>query len=330
MVKAVIIGFGNVGRALLLELLGLREIRVVGLASSRGAVIIGGRGDLEEAVRLAKNKYKLDKHGSFKEGVSAVELASETSAELAFIAIPPSYVLGEPNRSIYYGLLDANVSIITADKTILAREYINIKNYARERGLFLGYRATVAAGTPVLDVARGLRGRRVERVRAVLNATTNYILSLVEQGLSFSEAIEKSIREELAEPDPRIDTHGWDPAAKLVITVSELGYKVSLEEVERTPLETIGEDEVRTALSEGYRVKYIAEAIIGDKKYVVKPLKISLTSRLAGASGHINAVEFWLENEKVVIEGPAGPAWRTAKVMVTDALEYIENTRRKV
>ena len=327
MVKAVIIGFGNVGRALLLELLELREIRVVGLASSRGAVIIRNRGDLEEAVKLAKNKYKLDRHSSFKERVGAVELASETGAELAFIVIPPSYVSGEPNRSIYYGLLDNNVSIITADKTVLAREYTDIKSYARERSLFLGYRATVAAGTPVLDVARGLRGRSIERVRAVLNATTNYILSLIEQGLSFSEAVDKSIKEELAEPDPRIDTHGWDPAAKLVITVSELGYKVNLEEVERTPLETIGEDEVRKALREGYRVKYIAEAIIGDKKYVVKPLKIPLTSRLAGANGHINIVEFWLENERVVIEGPAGPAWRTAKVMVTDALEYIEKAK---
>lgn len=330
MIKTIIIGFGNVGRALLLELLRLRELSVVGLASSRGAVIIRGQRDLEEAVELAKNKYKLDKHHSFIKGMDSLELVSKTNAELAFIAIPPSYASGEPNRSIYYGLLDNRVSIITADKTVLAREYTSIKNYAEEKNLFLGYRATVAAGTPVLDVARGLRGRSVERIRAVLNATTNYILSLIEQGSSFNEAVEKSIREELAEPDPRIDTHGWDPAAKLVITASELGYNASLEEVNRTPLESVSEDEVRRAPREGYRVKYIAEALLGEKKYVVKPLKIPLTSRLAGVSGHINAVEFWLENEKIVVEGPAGPAWRTAKVMVTDALEYIERTRRRI
>ncbi len=324
MIETVIIGFGNVGRVLLQELSRLEEFSVVGLASSRGAVILERPGDLREALELAVRKYKLDKHSSFREGMNSLELVSETSAELAFIAIPPSYASGEPNRSIYYGLLDRGASIITADKTVLAREYMSIKKYAREKNLFLGYRATVAAGTPVLDVARGLRGRRVERVRAVLNATTNYILSLVEQGLGFSEAVERSIKEELAEPDPRIDTHGWDPAAKLAITLSELGLETTLQDIERTPLETVSDEEVRKAVQEGYRIKYIAEALIEEKKYMIRPAKIRINDRLATVSGHINIVEFSLENEKITIEGPAGPAWRTAKVMITDALEYLE------
>ncbi len=327
-VKTVIIGFGNVGRALLKELVKIKEFNIVGLASSRGAVIVQDNKDLKETLLIAKKKQKLDKHSKFIEGLKSIELAKETNAKLAFIAIPPSYETGEPNRRIYYGLTDLGVSIVTADKTVLAREYIELKNKVHEKGLFIGYRATVAAGTPILDVARGLRGRGVERIRAVLNATTNYILSLMEEGLSYREAVEKAIEEELAEPNPQVDTHGWDPAAKLAITVSELGTPITIMDVIREPLETIPEEEVRRAIGEGYRIKYIAEAILGEEKYIVHPAKIKREDRLANVSGNINVVEFTLENEKVVIEGPAGPAWRTAKVMVTDAIEYLETRKQ--
>ncbi len=327
-VKTVIIGFGNVGRVLLKELVKIKEFNIIGLASSRGAVIVRDNKDVNEALLIAEKKQKLDRHSKFIEGLTSIELAKETNAELAFIAIPPSYETGEPNRRIYYGLIDLGVSIVTADKTVLAREYVELKNKVYEKRLFIGYRATVAAGTPVLDVARGLRGRGVERIRAVLNATTNYILSLIEEGLSYREAVEKAIEEELAEPNPQIDTHGWDPAAKLAITVSELGTPITIMDVIREPLETIPEDEVRRVIREGYRIKYIAEAILGEEKYIVYPAKIKREDKLTNVSRNINVVEFTLENEKVVIEGPAGPAWRTAKVMVTDAIEYLETRKQ--
>ncbi len=327
-VPVVVVGFGNVGRALVLELVEgpySRLFDLVGVVSSRGAVVICDEDGLQEVVSLAKKGEKLDKHRGFSDGVGAVEAASEAGAELAFIAIPPSYHTGEPNRSIYYGLAGKGVSIVTADKTVLAHEYDKFKKFIAEKGLFLGYRATVAAGTPVLDVARGLRGRQIRRVRAVLNATTNYILTLVEKGMSYSEAVEKAIKEQLAEPDPTIDTHGYDPAAKIAITVSELGYTTSIRDVERLPLDTINEEDVRKALREGYRYKYVAEADLEEKKLIVHPVKLKETDRLARASGITNIVEFILEDSPVIVEGPAGPAWRTAKVMITDALEYIDS-----
>ncbi|RLG81021.1 MAG: hypothetical protein DRO40_10315, partial [Thermoprotei archaeon] len=209
-------------------------------------------------------------------------------------------------------------------KTVLALEYRNIKQYVQKRGLFLGYRATVAAGTPVLDVIRGLKGREISLIRAVLNATTNYILSLIEKGLNYKEAINKAIEERLAEPDPYVDIDGWDPAAKLSIMLSELGIPITIHDIHRESLKTISEEEIRCAIRRGYKIKYIAEAILDKKKYSVHPVKISQNDRLSAAIGHINVVEFHLENEKIVIEGPAGPAWRTAKVMITDALEYLE------
>ena len=297
-IDVIIVGFGNVGRALFQELTRYKEFHVAGLASSKGAVLLRNRESFQEALNLAEKGFKLDSHSSFHSGMNSIELAVETGAELAFIAIPPSYESGEPNRSLYYGLLDNGLSIITADKTVLALEYRNIKQYVQKRGLFLGYRATVAAGTPVLDVIRGLKGREISLIRAVLNATTNYILSLIEKGLTYKEAISKAIEERLAEPNPYIDIDGWDPAAKLAIMLSEIGIPITIHDVYRESLETILEEEIRYAVRRGYRIKYIAEAIIDENKYSVHPMKMGQNDRLAAAYGYINIVEFYLENEK--------------------------------
>jgi homoserine dehydrogenase len=189
-------------------------------------------------------------------------------------------------------------SIITADKTVLALEYDKVTSYASRKGLFIGYRATVAAGTPVLDVARGLRARDAEYIRAILNSTTNHILTLIEKGLTYRDAVEKAVEEKLAEPDPRIDTHGYDPGAKLAILLSELGYTKSLNDVIREPLEEISEEEVKKALSRNHTYKYIVEAYIKDKKYIVHLIELERTDPLANIKGIINRVAFFLEGEK--------------------------------
>ena len=323
-VRAAIIGFGNVGRAVVRE--SSRgygpPIRFVAAASSRGAVVIRSRSDEEALLKLGEAGERLDRHPAFVEGLGGIDAVSESGAELAFIAIPPSYERGEPNESIVKALLEQGISVVTADKTVLARGFREAMELAAEHGAFLGFRATVAAGTPATDVARGIAGRPIRRVSAVLNATTNYILTLVEQGLGVSEAIKRAVDEQLAEPDPRVDTHGWDPAAKLAIFLSAAGVYRRLGEVTRIPLDTISAEEVREALSQGYRVKYLALADLERGELSVKPVRLPATSFLASISGIYNAIEVELENEVIRLSGPAGPAWRTARVMLTDAIEY--------
>ena len=331
--KVFLFGFGNVGREvarILLEGYGRLPLELVGVASSRGVVRIEGPVDRGHLLRLAREGGRLDMHPGFKGDVDSIDAAVVAGSDLAFIALPPSYGSGEPNRMIVYSLLDSGVSLVTADKTVLALDYERVTGLAREKGLFLGYRATVAAGTPVLDAARMLRYRGVERVTAIVNATTNYILGLVEQGHSFEEAVREAIRVKLAEPDPTVDTHGWDSAAKLVITAGDLGYPVGLDRVERVPLESVGEDAVRRALGEGRRVKYVARADFREGVYRVEPMVVDAGSPLAMAEGEDNVAVFELEGSSVVVKGPAGPAWRTARVMVSEALEYAEQRGLRV
>ena len=331
-VGVVIVGFGNVGRALAVELgsVGSRlGVRVLGALSSRGGVVVRGARDLNALHRLASSGLKLDEHPSFREGMGLGDLLSSTSPNLAFVALPPSYVTGEPNESMFRELVERGVSIVTADKTVLARGFRGFMDYAGRRGVYVGFRATVAAGTPFTDLVRGLKGREVAGFRAILNSTTNYILSLVESGMSFREALGRAVREGYAEPDPSVDVDGWDPAAKLAILASVLGRDVGIHNVERVSLRGVDEGGVRSAVREGCRVRYVAEALIDREVFRVAPLKVCGNSQLLRTPSTHNCIEIYVEGGEVItLSGPAGPAWRTAKVMISDMVEYIERRAR--
>ncbi len=325
--RVVLVGFGNVGRSLALELIKRGVASIVGVSSSKGSVLINSRESLDEIEKLAVRKQKLHEHSMFREEFSIDELVSTVKPELAFVTIPPSYESGEPNISIYNMLVESRVSIITSDKTVLALEYHEFMNKALEYRVYVGYRATVAAGTPAIDFARGIRGRGLNELTAILNSTTNYILSLVEDGFSVEEAINKAIEAGVAEPDPSIDVDGWDAAAKIAILACELGFNVNLRNVCRRSLRSLHEDDVRRVLREGFRYKYVAKLDSKGRAFV-EPVVLRENEKLARVRGMRNAVKVVVEDEELYIEGPAGPAWRTARVMITDLIEYLWWCRR--
>ncbi len=320
--RAAIIGFGKVGREIIRQAkrMGVK-IEFVGALSSRGGVIVREPGDRVALERLADEGASLIRHPSFTLGLSLKEVVEEASPELAFVAIPPNYVSGEPNTRMYSELAALGVNVVTADKTVLALDFWGTLNEFLIRGLRLGYRATVAAGLPMTDAAWALRWRGVDSFEAVLNATTNYIISLIEEGLSYGEAVERAIMEGYAEPDPTIDTHGWDPAAKAAIIASILeGRSVRVDEVIREPLSEMVEDMVRKARAEGRVIRYVA-TYFKDEGVYVRPVSLPRDSPLATIPGTHNAVIFRLEDDEIMLSGPAGPAWRTARVMIGDALD---------
>jgi homoserine dehydrogenase len=321
MATVFLLGFGKVGRELAKHLLtNETPLQLVGVANSKGTVLTEGPADKAQLLKLAETGGRLESHQSYLPGLTAPDNILAVKPDIVFIAIPPSYETGEPNRTIYYASIEAGINIVTADKTLLAREYNKLMAKALEAGVKIGYRATVAAGTPVIDVARALRYREVSRVRAVLNSTSNYILGLIEKGYTLEKAIEQSIRAGLAEPDPSIDLHGWDAGAKITIIANELGFQASISNVERTPITSKIIEDYKKAQG---RLKQIALFDIEKHMLQVKPEIVLPGDPLYRAEGERNIIEFKVENEPIIIEGPAGPAWRTARVMITDALEII-------
>ncbi len=327
-IKAVLVGFGNVGRHLSRYLVtdSLIHVRVSieAVLSSSGGVIIENTSALNELLKLAIMKKKLSCHSSFREGLTLREVVDEINPDIAFVMIPPNYKTGEPNWSIYMSLIERGVSLITADKTSLSMRFIEFMQYARQKKVYVGYRATVSAGTPMTDIVKGLRGRDLKKFYAILNSTTNYILERIAEGLSTSDAIKEAIDMGLAEPDPSIDIDGWDPAAKITILANIAGLHITLQDVNRLSLGDIDESVVRKSFAEGKRMKYVAEIDFRRRKASVKPKVLDSSDPLFSVSGILNGLLIELEDDqRVFISGPAGPAWRTARVMITDFMEFL-------
>lgn len=329
-VRTALLGFGNVGRELARALSRRAEyiaeytgykIALAFIATSKGYIEFGG--DWRERVLEYAMRYEAGDRGFLRPLGDFWRIIDRLMPDIVLIAIPPSYGSGEPNISIYRGLIERGINVVTADKTGLALKYSELINDAKKKNVYIGYRATVMAGTPAIDVIRGIRGREIRVIRGVLNATTNYILSLVEKGLGYREAIGKAIEEKLAEPDPRIDVEGIDAAAKLAILANEAGLNTDLNKVIRRSLTEISEDDVRKARREGGAVKYVAYADIYIKELRVSPEILRPDDPLAHIAGNYNGLTIDLEGDRITLIGPAGPAWRTANVMITDLIEYI-------
>lgn len=334
-IKAVLIGFGNVGRCLsrylIMDSFSYAGISIEAVLSSNGGVTIKNSSALSELVRLAGMKQKLSRHSAFREGLTLEEVADKINPDIAFVTIPPRYRTGEPNWSIYMSLIERGISLITADKTSLSMRFTEFMQRAQQKKIYVGYRATVAAGTPMTDVVKGLLGRDLKRFSAILNSTTNYILERIEQGLSTSDAIKETIDMGLAEPDPSIDIDGWDPAAKIAILANIAGLQITLQDVHRTSLRSIDESIVRKSVAEGKKVKYIAEVDFLERSASVRPKILNSDDPLCGVSGILNGLVIELEdNQKIFVSGPAGPACRTAKVMTTDFIEFLRWRRELI
>lgn len=329
MVNVVLLGFGKVGKEVVKKLYGdvkFKFLRLSSVFSSGGGVILKDNSDLENLLKLADMGEPLSSHPNFRD-ISFTEYISENPEGIAIFAIPPSYVTGEPNLSLYRSSIERGYHIVTADKTGLALRYGELINMAKSRGVKIKFTATVAAGTPVLSVARSLRFREINYIRGILNATSNYVLSLIERGKSWDEAINEAIAKGLAEPNPSIDINGVDAAAKLTILLNEMGHNLSMRDVKMVGLRVYNEDEIRNGLKEGLRLKQVVGYDAKGQEAFVRPVFVPVVSPLAFTEGHYNTVEFNLEGESIIVHGPAGPASRTAIVLLSDLLELLDEVR---
>jgi homoserine dehydrogenase len=187
------------------------------------------------------------------------------------------------------------------------------------------FSGTVGGGTPILEFAkRCLKGDRIVSFKGILNGTTNFILSKMEEGLTFKEALKDAQIKGYAETVPSLDIDGFDAAAKLVIMANWLmGMKVALDDVNRNGITKVKTEEVSKALKKGNAIKLIA--CCENKKLVVKPMEVSKLDPIC-VNGTLNAVTFSLEyagNQTIIGRGAGGI--ETASAVLRDMIEIREH-----
>ena len=152
--------------------------------------------------------------------------------------------------------------VVTPNKGPLVLAYQELHALARRRGVQLRFDGTVAGGLPALYIGmRDLRGGQVQRIEAVPNLTTGYVMDLLAEGASWEAALERVRLEGTLEADPSFDLDGWDAAAKLVILVNAvMEAPARLEDVQRTGITELDAGDLQAARRAGRVYKLLATA----------------------------------------------------------------------
>lgn len=189
----------------------------------------------------------------------------------------------------------AGKHVVTANKALLAVHGSQIFEAARQKGVMIGYEASVAGGIPIIKVLReGLTANRINWVAGIINGTTNFILSQMrEKGWSFDQALQQAQSLGYAEADPAFDIQGIDAAHKCSI-ISAIAFGIALP-FESAYIEGISElqaQDIQFATQLGYRIKLLGITKSSPQGIEVRvhPCLISEKSLLANVEGAMNAV----------------------------------------
>ncbi len=201
----------------------------------------------------------------------------------------------EPARSITLELLRKGKDVVTANKALLAEHGPELFGVAREMGRSIAFEAAVAGGIPIVAaIAECLAANRIESIRGILNGTSNFILTRMEEdGSDYAEVLALAQAEGYAEADPAMDVDGTDATQKLAILAHlAFGVWVPWGQIPRVGLETIDQELIRFADELGYRIRVVADASRADRTLAmwVGPTLVRKGTPLAETRGAFNAV----------------------------------------
>ena len=229
----------------------------------------------------------------------------------------------EPARDLHLAAFERGKHVVTANKELIAREWDVLHEAARQAKRQLRFEAAVAAAVPVIAAARTLGASRPRTVRGLLNGTSTFICSRMQDGASFDDALAEAQRAGYAEPDPSNDVDGLDAAYKLAILLNILGHRTSPDEVRRTTLRGVTQSAMQAALGRGRTIRSLAIADLDGKRVSarVAPEEVELASLEGSASGPTNVVTFDTDlagTLTFVGPGAGGPA--TASAILGDVI----------
>ena len=234
----------------------------------------------------------------------------------------------EPAGGYVRALLEAGKPVVSANKQLIAREGAELFAAASAAGVQLRFEASVCAAIPVVKVLReSLIATNVHRVLGIVNGTTNFILSRMERGGSYADALAEAQSLGYAEADPSDDVNGADAAAKMAILATvAFGSRVTLEEVETRGITEIEPAHVAAAAALGMVVRLVGIATLADGAVDVRvqPAFVERSHPLAAVDGAFNAV--MLQGDairEITLEGPGAGGTETASAVVADLVSVV-------
>jgi len=238
-------------------------------------------------------------------------------------------VLGGENPACEYQrrALEAGKYVVTANKEVIAKHGVELRALASQRGVDILYEASVGGGIPIIaPLKRDLLANDITAISAIINGTTNYILtSMSREGSDFEPALRRAQELGYAEADPTNDIEGIDAAYKLAI-LAGLAFHADLrpEDIYREGITRLGARDFRYARELGYAIKLLALARKQDSQLQVRvhPALLHEDELLAKVDGVLNAVQ--IEGDlvgRVLFQGQGAGSLPTSSAIVADVLD---------
>ena len=200
-----------------------------------------------------------------------------------------------PAKELILTALRSGKDVITANKALLAEHGQELFREAQKNGRHLLFEASVGGGIPVIKTIReGLVGNEIDSIQAIINGTSNFILSkMTEEHLDFAEALRLARKEGFAEADPTLDIEGIDAAHKLTILASLVfGGWVPFQAIYVSGISSIRSEDIEFADEFGFKIKLLAVAkkTKSGVEAHVRPTLLSDSHVLSRVNGSNNAV----------------------------------------
>lgn len=353
LVAVIVLGVGNVGRALLRQIIDLRELHaerlrtrfdIVAVADSDGAIFepVGFSDAMLEALLSHKaggGKFREHELGyDLGDLVGLVDVAGDDGAIVVDLSASAATIPALESA------LDRGYGAVTANKLPLAADlatWQRLTNHRRMR-----WEATVGAGLPVIITLQNLlnSGDEVRRIEGALSGTLGYLSSELEKGTPFSAVVREAKARGYTEPDPRQDLGGLDAARKALILARMIGYRLELADVEVESLYPAEMDGLSVAefldalpaldetyatraaqaRADGKALRYVAEVGGGQARVGLQPL--TLDHRVARVSSSDSIVVFHTarySDNPLVISGRGAGAVNTAAGVLGDMMSLV-------
>lgn len=339
--KLALLGFGNVGKALAEMLLRKKDdirnqrdvtFSVTGVATGSKGIAIDPDGlDLTQVLDLVNSGQSITSLSNPHYQVSnSLEFINRCGADVLFESIPVNYETGQPAVDYIRTALEQDMHVTTANKGPVVHAHRELTELAESRGRKFYFESAVMDGAPVFGLFREtLPAANLRALRGVLNSTTNLLLTLMEEGQSFDDAVAYAQSIGIAETDPSGDVDGWDAAIKVCALVTVMmGVPLKLQDVDRTGIGNLRLDDVQAAKAEGKRWKLVCEAVREQDQVRarVAPKKVGVESPLYGVMGTTSIVEFESDvlGNLSLIEADPGPH-TTAYGLLADFLNAVKS-----
>ena len=334
-IKLGMIGFGNVAHGFIQALIEKKtffrkemglEFLVTSITDIRYGTIYDPDGLPVEKLASVRDFSEMDQ-SLFREW-NTIQMIRNAESDVIIELSYTDLKTGEPAVLHCQEALLSGKHVITSNKGPIALHYSMLKGLARDNGVKIGCEGTVMSGTPALRLATdSLLPTGITEIKGILNGTTNFILTEMENGSTYDYALKEAQRLGYAEADPSGDVEGFDTAGKIAILAHLVfGTFIKPEDINREGISDITLEDIKDAQKANMHWKLIGSLKKTEKglEASVKPVMLPEDNPLSAIRGAGNAIQYRTDLlGEITLIGPGAGRKETAAALIEDLLHIV-------